>query len=110
MEDIMALALGVKIGDVVDIADRWVAVLSINGRHSATLICDDGEKIAVSARELTEMMPNVWIGMGPEPAGAKFRLLFEAPRHVSITRRQLSETAVMRKQQAGTITKPRSQS
>ena len=84
----MALALGVKIGDVVDIADRWVAVLSVDGRHSVTLICDDGGKIAVSARELTELMPDVWIGMGPEPAGSKLRLLFDAPRDVPITRRR----------------------
>lgn len=83
----MALALGVKIGDVVDIADRWVAVLFVTGPDSATLICDDGEKLAVSARELTEMMPNVWIGLGPGPAGSKLRLLFDAPREVPITRR-----------------------
>ena len=105
----MALALGVKIGDVVDIADRWVAVLSINGRHCVTLICDDGEKIAVSARELTEMMPNVWIGLGPDPAGHQLRLIFEAPRHISITRRQLAEATVTPKRQAGAITKPRRQ-
>jgi hypothetical protein len=88
MEDIMALALGVKIGDVVDIADRWVAVLFFNGPHSATLICDDGEKLAVSADELTEMMPDVWIGLGPQPVGSKLKLLFEAPRNVPITRRR----------------------
>jgi hypothetical protein len=32
MEDIMALTLGVKIGDVVDLAEHWVAVLSIDTR------------------------------------------------------------------------------
>ena len=87
MEDTMALILGVKIGDVIDVAERWIAVLSVDGRHSATLICDDGRKISVSADGLTEMTPDVWIGLGPEPARSKLRLMFEAPRHVSITRR-----------------------
>ena len=44
----MALTLGVKIGDVVDIAEHWVAVLSVDSRRSATLISDDGRKIAIS--------------------------------------------------------------
>jgi hypothetical protein len=87
MEDIMALILGVKIGDVVDIAERWIKVLSIDGRNSATLVLDDGRKIAISARRLTRMMPDVWVGMGPEQARSRFRLMFDAPRHVSITRR-----------------------
>jgi hypothetical protein len=49
MEGIMALTLGVKIGDVVDVADHWVAVLSIDGRNSATLISSDGQKILAAA-------------------------------------------------------------
>jgi hypothetical protein len=87
MENIMALILGVKIGDVVDIAGHWIKVLSIDGRNSATLVCNDGRKLAVSASGLTKMMPDVWVGMGPEPARSRFRLMFDAPRHVSITRR-----------------------
>jgi hypothetical protein len=83
----MALVLGVKIGDVLDIAGRWIKVLSFDGRCSATLVRDDGRQIAISARRLTSMMPDVWVGMGPEPAKSRFRLVFEAPRHVSITRR-----------------------
>jgi len=83
----MALILGVKIGDVVDVAEHWIKVLSVDGRYSATLVRDDGREIAISARRLTRMMPDVWVGMGPEPARSRFRLMFEAPRHVSITRR-----------------------
>ena len=36
----MALTIGVKIGDVVDIAEYWIAVLSVDSRSSATLIAD----------------------------------------------------------------------
>ena len=41
----MALILGVKIGDVVDIAENWIAILSVSDRHSATLITNDAEKV-----------------------------------------------------------------
>ena len=37
----MALTLGAKIGDVVDVAAHWIALLSIDGRHNATLIRDN---------------------------------------------------------------------
>ena len=61
----MALTLGVKVGDVVDVAEHWVAVLSVDSRNSATLISNDGQKIAVSSNQMTEMVP-VWIGLGPD--------------------------------------------
>ena len=83
----MALTLGVKIGEVVDIAEHWVAVLSIDTRDRATLISNKGRKIEVSAREMTELVPEVWIGLGPDATRSRLRLVFEAPRHVPITRR-----------------------
>jgi hypothetical protein len=87
MEGVMALTLGVKIGEVVDIAEHWVAVLSIETRDSATLISNGGRKIEVSSREMTEMVPKVWIGLGPDATRSRLRLVFDAPRHISITRR-----------------------
>ena len=83
----MALVLGLSIGDVVDIAAQWVAVLSVDGRDSATLIDNSGRKIAVSADQMSEMSPEVWVGLGPDTATSKLRLLIDAPRHMSITRR-----------------------
>ena len=71
----MALTLGVKIGDVVDIADRWIAVLSVDSRSSATLICDDGQKLTVTSDDMTELVPDVWLGLGPDPAKFRLRLL-----------------------------------
>jgi hypothetical protein len=51
MEDFMALILGAKIGDVVDVvAEHRVAVLSIDTRDSVTLISNEGRRIEVSAR------------------------------------------------------------
>ena len=83
----MALILGVKIGDVVDVAEHWIAVLSIDTRNSATLISNEGRKIEVSARGMTEMVPEVWIGLGPDATGSRLRLVFDAPRRIPITRR-----------------------
>jgi len=84
----MALILGVKIGDVVDVAKHWVAVLSIDSRRTATLIRDDGRKIAISTDHMTEMVPDVWVGLGPDAATSRLRLLVDAPRHFAITRRR----------------------
>ena len=83
----MALTLGVKIGEVVDVAEHWVAVLSVDSRNSATLISNDGQKIAVSSNHMTQMAPDVWIGLGPDAATSRLRLVFDASRHIPITRR-----------------------
>ena len=34
----MALVLGLAVGDVVDIANYWIAVLSVDSRMTATLV------------------------------------------------------------------------
>ena len=84
----MALTLGMKLGDVVDVADHWVALLSIDTRNSATLISSGGQKITVSSDQMTQISPDVWIGLGPDPATSRLRLVFDAPRHIPITRRR----------------------
>ncbi len=83
----MGLTIGVKIGDVVDIAEYWIAVLSVDSRSSATLIASDGEKATISTAYETEMAPGVWVRLCPDPARARLRLKFVAPRHIPITRR-----------------------
>ena len=87
----MALTLGVKIGDVLDVAEHWIAVLSVDSHRTATLICDDGRKFVVSSDQMTEMAPHVWVGLGPEATTSRLRLVFDAPRHIGITRRHDSE-------------------
>ena len=51
----MALVLGLAVGDVVDIADYWIAVLSVDSRRTATLIAKDGEKIPISSADSDEV-------------------------------------------------------
>lgn len=83
----MALVLGLEVGDVVDIAEKWLAVLKVNGRDDATLILEGGKKLAINARRMTEMAPRVWVGVGLKRAPSRLRLLIEAPRHMPIKRR-----------------------
>jgi hypothetical protein len=83
----MALVLDVRIGDVVDVANSWIKVQSIDGRSRATLACSDGRKLAICASWLTRLTPDVLVGLGPDPTYSQLRLVFEAPRHAPIIRR-----------------------
>jgi hypothetical protein len=84
----MALVLSLAVGDVVDIADYWIAVISIDSGKTATLITKDGEKIPVSSDHETEIAPTIWVQLGPWTGKRHLKLLFAAPRSVSITRRR----------------------
>ncbi len=88
----MALVLGLNVGDVVDIADYWIAVLSVDSRKTATLIAKDGDKFAVSSKHETELAPDVWVQLGPWISKSHVKLLFDAPKSVSITRRRHEKT------------------
>lgn len=83
----MALVLGLEVGDVVDIAEKWLAVLTVDGSHSATLITGGGQKVAINAQQMTEMAPGVWVGIGRGRATSRLRLLVRAPKHMPIRRR-----------------------
>ena len=84
----MALVLGVRVGDVVDVADSWIRIQSIDGPSRATLACGDGRKLSVHASHMTHLLPDVWVGLGRDLAYSHLRLMFEAPRHVPIIRRR----------------------
>lgn len=83
----MALVLGVKIGEVIDIADHWLMILSIDGRDRATLIANTGWKTAISSSRITEIISDVWVSLAPNASRSRLRLLLEAPRQLPITRR-----------------------
>jgi hypothetical protein len=88
----MALVLSLAVGDVVDIADYWITVLSVDSRKTATLFKKNGEKIHVSSKYETEISPTVWVQLGPLASKHKLKLLFAAPRSVSISRRRDKST------------------
>ena len=83
----MALVLGLEVGDVVDIAEKWLAVLTVDSRRSATLITEGGKTLEINAHRMTEMAPGIWLGVGLKRAPSRLRLLVDAPRHMSIKRR-----------------------
>ena len=83
----MALVLSLAVGDVVDIADHSIAVNSVESRNAATLITKDGQKIPISSKYETEIMPAIWVQLGPWTGKRHVKLLFSAPRSVSIVRR-----------------------
>jgi hypothetical protein len=87
LEALMALVLDLGVGDVVDIADYWIALISVDSRQTATLITKDGEKVPVSSEHETEITPTVWVQLGPLASKRHLKLLFAAPRSISITRR-----------------------
>jgi hypothetical protein len=87
LEASMALVLGLAVGDVVDVADYWIAVISVDSRQTATLITKSGEKIPISSVYETEIAPTVWVQLGPRSGKRHVKLLFAAPSAVSITRR-----------------------
>jgi len=60
-EALMALVLTLAVGDVVDIADYWIEVISVDSRMTATLVTRAGEKIPVSSKYETEIAPTVWV-------------------------------------------------
>jgi len=84
----MALVLNIANGDVVDIADRWIALLSIENREAATLIIDNGDKVSVSSEFETEILPAVWVQLGLRAGPRRLKLLVEAPKDLVVTRRQ----------------------
>ena len=82
----MALVLGAEVGAGFFVGRRRIVVETISGPTTVTLKRDDGQKFAVSAEKMTEVFPTVFIGIGPDSAKWRLRLLFEAPQTVLITR------------------------
>jgi len=82
----MALVLGAQVGDAFVIGRRRIRVQSIDGPARVTLQRDDGQRFVVGADAMTEVFPTVSIGIGPDSATWRLRLLFEAPQTVLIRR------------------------
>ncbi len=83
----MPLVLGVKVGEVINIADHWLTILSIDGRDTATVIAATGLKTTICSSRMTEIICNVSVRLKPNASRSRLRLLLEAPRHLPIARR-----------------------
>jgi len=82
----MALVLGAQVGDAFLVGRRRICVASIDGPTRVTLKRDDGKRFVVGSEEMTEVFPDVFVGIGPDFATWRLRLLFDAPRTVLIIR------------------------
>lgn len=83
----MALVLTVAIGDLVDIADNWIALASIDSETSVTLISCEGKKVSISSNRETEVFSDVWLQLGSGRGRLKRKLLVEAPKALTVRRR-----------------------
>jgi hypothetical protein len=83
----MALVLTVAVGDLVDIADNWIALASIDSATSVTLISCEGKKVSISSDRETEVFSDVWLRLGPGRGRLKRKLLVEAPKALTVRRR-----------------------
>ena len=82
----MALVLGAQVGDAFVVGRRRLYVASIDGPAEVTLKRDDGQNFVVKAESMTEVFSDVFIGIGPDFATWRLRLLFDAPRCILIRR------------------------
>ena len=82
----MALVLGAQVDDAFLVGHRRIRVHSIDGPTQVTVERDDGRKFPIGSEGLTEVLPDVFVGIGPDPATWRLRLLFEAPQTVPIRR------------------------
>jgi len=82
----MALVLGAQVGDAFLVGRRKITVASIDSPAQVTLKRDDGKTFAVGSEEMTEVFRDVFIGIGPDFATWRLRLLFDAPRSLLIRR------------------------
>jgi len=82
----MALVLGAEVGDAFLVGLRRVIVETVKGPTVVTIRRDDGQEFVVSSANMTEIFPDVFIGIGPDDATWRIRLLFEAPQTVLIRR------------------------
>ena len=73
----MALVLGAQVGDAFLVGQRRIVVETISGPTTVTLKRDDGQEFVANSATMTEVFPEVLIGIGPDSARWRLRLLFE---------------------------------
>ncbi len=84
----MALVLGASVGDIIDIGQHHIQVMSIGPDRRVTLWCGDGRQFVISEAGPTTIFANVAVKLGPAPKRSSCRLVFDAPKTVPIFRRR----------------------
>jgi hypothetical protein len=86
MEAMMSLALGARLGDTFLIGNQTISLVSIDNAAQVTVERDDGRSFAIFTNRMAEVLSDVFICIGSEVATHHLRLVFDAPRTISITR------------------------
>jgi hypothetical protein len=79
-----------KVGQVLDIGQRWVAILSVDGANDLTLITSDGDKVPVKGKVLgsyveINVFKSVYVSCIIDPR--RLRLRVETTRRFPMRRR-----------------------
>jgi hypothetical protein len=82
----MALVLGLRIGDTVNVGKRWIRLTAVEGLHDVRIQTSDNATIRLSDKYETEVFPRIWMGLGPLPTNEGVKLTIEAPANVKIVR------------------------
>jgi hypothetical protein len=87
----MALVLGLRVGDTVQVGGQWIGLAAVEGPHAIRIWTSDGDSVRLGDKGEIEVFPEIWIGLGPLPTGQRIRLTFDAPTTVKIGRRRKSD-------------------
>jgi len=82
----MALVLGAQVGDAFLVGRRRILVTTVHSPTAITIRRDDGRTFSIGSDGLIEILPDGFIGVGPDPATRRLRLLFAAALTVLISR------------------------
>jgi hypothetical protein len=84
----MALVIGARVGDVIDIGSTWITVCSIDDDRTAIIRTADDRLVELSSEWFRTIFANVDIGLGPAPATKSLKLVVRAPRSIHVGRRK----------------------
>lgn len=87
----MALTLSLREGDDVFIGGHRVVVWSIVSEHHIILRLEDGTEFDIVDDKTTEILKHVYVGLGKQKQERDLwaKLIFEAPRSITILRGDL---------------------
>ena len=87
----MALVLGLRVGDTVNVGGRWIRLMAVEGRHVVRIRSSDKVTIRLNDKYETEVFPRIWMGLEPLPTSDGIKITFDAPATVKISRGRKSE-------------------
>jgi hypothetical protein len=82
----LALTLGVRVGHKIQVGEHMVEVKKVHSTTLMTLTIDGESDVQVSDQSRKEIVPSVHVFTGSKEGETGYRLAFEAPKSVKISR------------------------